>query len=179
MQAGKSLDKALIYLGGEETPLSQLPEKDVRARLDTLRSAQFRTQAVEAVAMPLKRLSSLLLGQPEPVEPEVSINNQWSELYTVIEVSGLDRPGLLYELTTAISKLNLNIASAHVATFGERARRVLRHRPAGRADQRADAAGSDQERAAASARQRRHGGSAGGLKASSRSDAAAVRDGTN
>ena len=36
-----------------------------------------------------------------------------------------DRPGLLYELTTAISKLNLNIASAHVATFGERARDVF------------------------------------------------------
>jgi len=64
-------------------------------------------------------------------EPEVIINNQWSDRYYVIEVSGLDRPGLLYELTTAISKLNLNIASAHVATFGERARdRVLRHRPA-------------------------------------------------
>jgi [protein-PII] uridylyltransferase len=59
------------------------------------------------------------------VEPEVAINNQWSELYTVIEVSGLDRTGLLYELTTAISKLNLNIASAHVATFGERARDVF------------------------------------------------------
>ena len=59
------------------------------------------------------------------VEPEVDINNQWSELYTVIEVSGLDRPGLLYQLTTALSKLNLNIASAHVATFGERARDVF------------------------------------------------------
>ena len=59
------------------------------------------------------------------VEPEVTINNQWSDRYTVIEVSGLDRPGLLYELTTSISKLNLNIASAHVATFGERARDVF------------------------------------------------------
>jgi len=38
----------------------------------------------------------------------------------VVEVTGLDRPGLLYELTTTLSKLNLNIASAHVATFGER-----------------------------------------------------------
>jgi [protein-PII] uridylyltransferase len=54
------------------------------------------------------------------VEPEVTINNHWSNRYTVIEVSGLDRPGLLYELTATISKLNLNIASAHVATFGER-----------------------------------------------------------
>ena len=55
------------------------------------------------------------------VEPEVTINNQWSNRYTVVEVSGLDRPGLLYELTATLSKLNLNIASAHVATFGERA----------------------------------------------------------
>src|SRR5204862_720490 len=54
------------------------------------------------------------------VEPEVLINNQWSNRYTVIEVSGLDRPGLLYELTAKLSKLNLNITSAHVATFGER-----------------------------------------------------------
>jgi [protein-PII] uridylyltransferase len=54
------------------------------------------------------------------IEPEVSVNNQWSNRYTVVEVTGLDRPGLLYELTTTLSKLNLNIASAHVATFGER-----------------------------------------------------------
>jgi [protein-PII] uridylyltransferase len=54
------------------------------------------------------------------IEPEVTINNQWSNRYTVVEVTGLDRPGLLYELTSTISKLNLNITSAHVATFGER-----------------------------------------------------------
>ncbi|MDB5615956.1 [protein-PII] uridylyltransferase [Tardiphaga sp.] len=63
--------------------------------------------------------------KPFVVEPEVTLNNNWSDRYTVIEVSGLDRPGLLYQLTTAISKLNLNIASAHVATFGERARDVF------------------------------------------------------
>ncbi len=54
------------------------------------------------------------------LEPDVRLNNQWSNRYTVVEVTGLDRPGLLYELTATISKLNLNIASAHVATFGER-----------------------------------------------------------
>ncbi|UZE49203.1 [protein-PII] uridylyltransferase [Rhodopseudomonas sp. P2A-2r] len=72
-----------------------------------------------------KRAASKGKLRPFTVEPEVIVNNQWSERYTVIEVSGLDRPGLLYELTTAISKLNLNIASAHVATFGERARDVF------------------------------------------------------
>jgi [protein-PII] uridylyltransferase len=55
------------------------------------------------------------------VVPEVSINNQWSSRYTMVEVIGLDRPGLLFELTATLSKLDLNIASAHVATFGERA----------------------------------------------------------
>ena len=38
----------------------------------------------------------------------------------MVEITGLDRTGLLYEMTTTLSKLNLNIASAHVATFGER-----------------------------------------------------------
>ena len=54
------------------------------------------------------------------LEPEVMINNAWSDRYTMVEVTGLDRPGLLFELTTTLSKLNLNIGSAHVATFGER-----------------------------------------------------------
>jgi [protein-PII] uridylyltransferase len=76
----------------------------------------------EAVA---RRAAGRGRARPFVVESEVIINNQWSDRYTVIEVSGLDRPGLLYELTTAISKLNLNIASAHVATFGERARDVF------------------------------------------------------
>jgi [protein-PII] uridylyltransferase len=55
------------------------------------------------------------------IPAEVTVTNAWSDRHTVIEVVGLDRPGLLYELTNAISRLNLNIASAHVATFGERA----------------------------------------------------------
>ena len=55
------------------------------------------------------------------VPPDVAIDNALSSRQTVIEVTGLDRPGLLYELTTALGQLNLNIASAHVATFGEKA----------------------------------------------------------
>jgi [protein-PII] uridylyltransferase len=55
------------------------------------------------------------------VEPEVIINNTVSERLTVLEVAGRDRPGLLYELTAAISGLSLDIASAHVTTFGEKA----------------------------------------------------------
>jgi [protein-PII] uridylyltransferase len=67
-----------------------------------------------------RRVAAKSRLKPFAIEPEVMINNQWSHRYTVVEVNGLDRPGLLYDLTTTLSKLNLNIASAHVATFGER-----------------------------------------------------------
>jgi [protein-PII] uridylyltransferase len=60
-------------------------------------------------------------AKPFRVEAEVLVNNSWSNRHTVLEISGLDRPGLLYDLTRAISALNLNINSAHIATFGERA----------------------------------------------------------
>ena len=55
------------------------------------------------------------------IAPEVIIDNGLSNDCTVIEVAGLDREGLLFELTDAISKMNLNIVSAHITTFGERA----------------------------------------------------------
>ncbi len=55
------------------------------------------------------------------VEPEVEIDNTLSGLYTVLQVSALDRLGLLYDVTTCLSKANLNIGSAHIITWGEKA----------------------------------------------------------
>lgn len=55
------------------------------------------------------------------VEPDVIINNALSDQFTVIEVAGRDRPGLLYELTSTLSNLLLDITSAHITTFGEKA----------------------------------------------------------
>ncbi|TNE59359.1 MAG: [protein-PII] uridylyltransferase [Alphaproteobacteria bacterium] len=54
------------------------------------------------------------------VEPEVLLDNGASNICTVIEVSGLDRPGLLFDVANAIVGLGLSVSSAHVATFGER-----------------------------------------------------------
>jgi len=59
------------------------------------------------------------------VEPRVVIDNVSSNRFTVIEVSGLDRIGLLYALTEALFRLNLNIVSAQITTFGERAMDVF------------------------------------------------------
>jgi [protein-PII] uridylyltransferase len=55
------------------------------------------------------------------IAPDVVIDNSLSDRNTVVEITGLDRPGLLYDLTTVIGKLNLNINSARIVTFGEKA----------------------------------------------------------
>ena len=55
------------------------------------------------------------------VEPQVILSNDTSNRFTVVEVAGLDRLGLLFKLTDSLFRLNLNIASAQVTTFGERA----------------------------------------------------------
>lgn len=55
------------------------------------------------------------------VEPMVVIDNRASNRATVIEVNARDRPGLLYDLTRALSRMRISVFSAHVATYGERA----------------------------------------------------------
>ena len=49
------------------------------------------------------------------------IDNNASDTFTVIEVNGRDRPGFLHVVTRALTRLNLQIASAHITTYGERA----------------------------------------------------------
>ncbi|TAJ29568.1 MAG: [protein-PII] uridylyltransferase [Reyranella sp.] len=55
------------------------------------------------------------------VEPRVLIDNNASDTFTVIEVNGRDRPGFLHVVTRALTRLNLQIATAHITTYGERA----------------------------------------------------------
>ena len=55
------------------------------------------------------------------VAPVIRIELTASDEATVIEAEGLDRPGLLYDLASALSELGVVIASAHIATYGERA----------------------------------------------------------
>ncbi|MDI2090004.1 [protein-PII] uridylyltransferase [Commensalibacter oyaizuii] len=55
------------------------------------------------------------------VPPRVVIDNQASNGFTVIEVNGRDRIGLLYDVTKTIKEQKLQISSAHVTTYGIRA----------------------------------------------------------
>ena len=55
------------------------------------------------------------------VPGRVVIDNHASNTHTVIELNGRDRPGLLHDMTAAISEQGLQIASAHITTYGVRA----------------------------------------------------------
>jgi [protein-PII] uridylyltransferase len=55
------------------------------------------------------------------VAPRVLIDNKASVGHTVIEVNGRDRLGFLHDITATLTGLGLQIASAHVSTYGERA----------------------------------------------------------
>jgi [protein-PII] uridylyltransferase len=51
-------------------------------------------------------------------EGQVFIENAASNVHTLIEISGSDRPGLLYQVAGAMAELGLSIHSAHISTFG-------------------------------------------------------------
>jgi [protein-PII] uridylyltransferase len=76
------------------------------------------------LAHEIRKMSQSLLGarlRAMHVPPRVVIDNHASHTHTVLEVNGRDRPGLLHDVTAAISEQGLQIASAHVTTYGQRA----------------------------------------------------------
>ncbi len=112
---GMALDTLLIQRSLEESDEQQRAERisELITKLlhgdERLRNILGKRQKGDA------RLESF------SVEPRVVIDNDSSNKHTVIELTGLDRVGLLHDLTEALFSLNLNIASAHITTYGERA----------------------------------------------------------
>jgi len=112
---GRALDTILIS--------REFPTDD-----DERRRAKNVGRLIEDVLAGRTYLPEMLAARTKPkravrafrLAPRVEINNTLSNKFTVIEVEGLDRPGLLSEITGIISDLSLDIASAHVTTFGEK-----------------------------------------------------------
>ncbi len=69
-------------------------------------------QVLEEKYKPKKR------ERPFVVPTTISIDNEGSEIFTIIEVDTRDRPGLLHDLTRTIASANLTISSAIIATYG-------------------------------------------------------------
>jgi [protein-PII] uridylyltransferase len=127
--AGGNIVDAQIYTTTDGRALDTISlSREFERNEDEERRANRIADSIEKALRGELRLPDVVTKRMPPkgrikafaLEPTVTINNQWSHRYTMVEITGLDRTGLLYELTATLSKLNLNIASAHVATFGER-----------------------------------------------------------
>jgi [protein-PII] uridylyltransferase len=113
---GMALDTISVEREFDRAEDEERRAEKIAATIERLLTGEVRLSDVVAMRRkPKPRLSAFT------VEPQVVIDNTLSDALTVIEVNGLDRPGLLYDVTREISDLNLDIASAHIATFGEKA----------------------------------------------------------
>jgi [protein-PII] uridylyltransferase len=113
---GFALDTFLLAREFPEDADEQRRAKRIADTIDRLLSGEVRLKALLE-----KRRPSAARLDAFTVEPEVIVNNALSDRFTVIEVAGRDRTGLLYDLTSSLSDLSLDIASAHITTFGEKA----------------------------------------------------------
>lgn len=113
---GMALDSFSVHDPQGELP--RAPDKQARLR-----------RAIEDVLTGQVNLRNELAARPSgltsrtqvfTVPPRVIIDNALSKTHTIIEVNGRDRPGFLYTVARTISDLGLQIASAHISTYGER-----------------------------------------------------------
>ncbi len=88
----------------------------IRERLDQVMSGAVNLGKALQQAPPWKSRTAVFT-----VEPRVIIDNEASRYFTVIEVNGRDRPGFLNKVAYTMTQLGLQIASSHIATYGERA----------------------------------------------------------
>ncbi len=112
---GRALDTITISRGFDEDADEMRRGERIASLIEQV--LQGRVRLAEALAT--KRGKSRR-RDAFSIEPQVTVTNELSDRFTVVEVECLDRTGLLYDLTHVMAELNLDIASAHIATFGER-----------------------------------------------------------
>ncbi|WP_182419311.1 [protein-PII] uridylyltransferase [Bartonella sp. HY038] len=127
--AGANIVDAQIFTTSDGRALDTiLLSREFELASDEERRAQKIADAISSLLRGEARLTEFIAARAKPkkmakafsVAPRIEINNTLSDKFSVIEVKGLDRPGLLSELTGTISNLSLDIASAHITTFGEK-----------------------------------------------------------
>jgi len=128
--AGASIVDARIFTTTDGLALDSFGIQNIEERTaveDLAKLERIRKQVIKSLAGEIwpDRLLAQRKSLPKrtevfAVEPRVLINNQASRTHSVLEVNGRDRPGLLYDVTKALKDLGLIIASAHIATYGER-----------------------------------------------------------
>jgi [protein-PII] uridylyltransferase len=77
--------------------------------------------ALDGALPPLEHVSLSNRTAVFAIAPTVVFDDDTRRRNTIIEVSGRDRPGLLADLVSVLNKAKLDISSAHIDCYGERA----------------------------------------------------------
>ncbi len=129
-QIGANIVNARIFTLQDGIAVARLGLQNRQDKVfdDTARLERLRSLIEKAMA---GKLSEKALGAQEAsyressealkVAPRVIIDNDISQKYSVIEVNGRDRIGLLYDITSAFMELKLTLVTAHISTYGEKA----------------------------------------------------------
>jgi [protein-PII] uridylyltransferase len=120
--------EAQIHTWGNGVALDIFRVEDATSELER-RLQQFQMDLGEilsgAVALKLlfsqrREMNSIHQKVMPGVPAEVKVDNQDSDFYTIIEVTGEDRLGILYEVTQALTDHGCNISFARISTLGNR-----------------------------------------------------------
>jgi [protein-PII] uridylyltransferase len=92
-----------------------------QSRLPRLQKLIHKTLMGEVIARDAMQPKDVMKKREKAfrVSTSISFDNEGSEIFTIIEVDSRDRPGLLYDLARTLAHMNIYIASAVIATYGE------------------------------------------------------------
>jgi len=114
---GRALDVILIHRSFEADEDESRRAARITEVIEDVLGGQAQLPEIIAARTRRKRINRTFAHVPR-----VDINNDVSEKFSVIEIEGLDRLGLLSEITAMLADLALDIASAQISTFGEKIR---------------------------------------------------------
>ena len=114
---GTILDEFMIQTHDKSAAKEKETLFRIRKMIDDTLAGKFilKEQLSEKTKTISKRQKAMITA------PRVSVINEMSKTHTVLEISGSDRPQLLYDVTRKIAQLGLQINSASVSTYGDRA----------------------------------------------------------
>jgi [protein-PII] uridylyltransferase len=120
--------EAQVHTWGNGVALDTFYVEDPTGKIER-RLQQFKKDLKEVLSGKISL--KLLLSQREEsswiqkkvipkVPGESKVNNQDSDFYTIIEITGEDRLGVLYEITQALTDCGCDIHFARISTLGNR-----------------------------------------------------------
>jgi [protein-PII] uridylyltransferase len=132
-KSGGSIVDAKVFTTADGYALDVFSVQDAEGSPfgDAARIGRLRTTILETLGGEIAPQNLLSKRRPRKratafrVRARVQFDNEASMTATVVEVEGLDRPGLLFEVTRALFESRLSISSAIVSTYGERAMDVF------------------------------------------------------